>query len=47
MSDINNIRIEEEIKEFVSSEDSEIKEQYKIGEDIEDDTVSDENEENT
>ena len=39
--------IEEEIKEFVSSEDSEIKEQYKIGEDIEDDTVSDENEENT
>ena len=39
--------VEEEIKEFVSSEDSEIKEQYKISEDMEENIVSDEIEENT
>jgi len=39
--------VEEEIKEFVSSEDSEIKEQYKINEDMEENIVSDEIEENT
>ncbi len=39
--------VEEEIKEFVSSEDSEIKEQYKISEDMAEDIVSDEIEENT
>ena len=39
--------VEEEIKEFVSSEDSEIKDQYKISEDMEENIVSDEIEENT
>ena len=39
--------IEEEIKEFVSSEDGEIKDQYKISEDMEENIVSDEIEENT
>ena len=39
--------VEEEIKEFVSSEDSEIKEQYKISEDMEENIVSDGIEENT
>ena len=39
--------VEEEIKEFVSLEDSEIKEQYKISEDMEENIVSDEIEENT
>ena len=39
--------VEEEIKEFVSAEDSEIKEQYKISEDMEENIVSDEIEENT
>ena len=39
--------IEDEIKDFVSSEDSEIEEQYEIKDDIEVNTVSDETEENT
>ena len=39
--------IEEEMKELVSSEDSEIEEQYEIRDDIEVNTVSDETEENT
>ena len=39
--------IEEEMKELVSSEDSEIEEQYEIKDDIEVNTVSDETEENT
>ena len=38
---------EEEMKELVSSEDSEIKDQYEIRDDIEANTVSDETEENT
>ena len=39
--------VEEEMKELVSSEDSEIEEQYEIKDDIEVDTVSEETEENT
>ena len=39
--------VEEEMKELVSSEDSEIEEQYEIKDDIEVNTVSDETEENT
>ena len=39
--------VEEEMKELVSSEDSEIEEQYEIRDDIEVNTVSDETEENT
>jgi len=39
--------VEEEMKELVSSEDSEIEEQYEIKEDIEVNTVSDETEKNT
>ena len=39
--------IENEIKEFVSSEDSSIKEQYEINDDLEESAVSDEIEENT
>ena len=46
-SQSNIAEVEEEIKEFVSSEDSEIKEQYKINEDMEENIVSDEIEENT
>ena len=46
-SQSNIAEVEEEIKEFVSSEDSEIKEQYKISEDMEENIVSDEIEENT
>ena len=39
--------VEEEMKKLVSSEDSEIEEQYEIRDDIEVNTVSDETEENT
>jgi len=39
--------VEEEIKNSVSSEDVEIKEQYKISEDMEENIVSDEIDENT
>ena len=39
--------VEEEMKELVSSEDSEIEEQYEIRDDIEVNTVSDETEKNT
>jgi len=39
--------VEKEMKELVSSEDSEIEEQYEIRDDIEVNTVSDETEENT
>jgi len=39
--------VEEEINELISSEDSEIKEQYEIKEGIEENTVSDKIEENT
>ena len=46
-SQFEETEIENEIKEFVSSEDSEIKEQYKISEDMEENIVSDEIEENT
>ena len=46
-SQSNIAEVEEEIKEFVSSEDSEIKEQYKISEAMEENIVSDEIEENT
>ena len=38
---------EEEMKELVSSEDSEIEDQYEISDDIEVNTVSDETEQNT
>ena len=39
--------VEEEMKELVSSEDSEIEKQYEIRDDMEVNTVSDETEENT
>ena len=39
--------VEEEIKDLVASEESEIEEQYEIRDDIEVNTVSDETEENT
>ena len=39
--------VEEEMKGLVSSEDSEIKDQYKISEDMEENIASDEIEENT
>ena len=39
--------IEDEIKDFVSSEDGNIKEQYEISDSIEDNAVSDEIVENT
>ena len=46
-SQFEETEIENEIKEFVSSEDSSIKEQYEISDAIEDTTVSNEIEENT
>ena len=46
-SQFDETEIENEIKEFVSSEDSSIKEQYEINDGLEESTVSDEIEENT
>ena len=46
-SQFEETEIENEIKEFVSSEDSSIKEQYEINDGLEESTVSDEIEENT
>jgi len=46
-SQFDETEIENEIKEFVSSEDSSIKEQYEINDGLEESAVSDEIEENT
>ena len=46
-SQFEETEIENEIKEFVSSEDSNIKEQYEINDGLEESAVSDEIEENT